>query len=373
MKNPSAKSIESDVCIKHSLLNVFAGAAFSSDGSYGTATEFIFLSNLDCDGNETRLFDCPRLFDITLCTHLQDIGLQCMASPTTPTTPAACMQGAVRLVGGSEPSEGTVELCVDGEWGTVCDDQWNQVEANIVCDQLGYGREGTYCILWCHDHMALRILYALFIDAIGVRGAFFGEGNGPIHYEQILCTGSESALTDCPTLRSFFPCFHREDSGVICATNTTRNCTNGDVRIVNGGNQYEGRVELCLHGRWGTVCDDDWDSREAAVVCRQLGYTENGYPWAIGRAGFGQGQDLIFLDQTNCEGTEATLLDCRADGLGEHNCQHFEDASVSCPCELISPNSTSVSIVYIAMYIYIYMYYVYLVFLVRSWIAMCER
>ena len=49
-------------------------------------------------------------------------------------------------------------------------------------------------------------------------------------------------------------------------------CTHGAVRLMNGSTSDEGRVEMCVNGEWGSVCDSSWDRRAAQVVCRQLGY-----------------------------------------------------------------------------------------------------
>ena len=53
-------------------------------------------------------------------------------------------------------------------------------------------------------------------------------------------------------------------------------CSSGDVRLVGGGRESEGRVEICVDGFWGTVCDSGWGREEAFVVCRQLGMKTSG-------------------------------------------------------------------------------------------------
>ena len=147
------------------------------------------------------------------------------------------------------------------------------------------------------------------------------------------CNGSELQLVLCSLSYSQVLCSHEEDAGVICPKSSPQNCSSGDIRLQSGQSPYEGRVEVCVHGNWGMVCDDSWDYRDAAVVCRQLNFRGPGEAYAIHRAQLGQGSGLILLDDVDCVGNETALLRCRARALGTHNCASTENAKVFCPCE----------------------------------------
>ncbi|NWT72188.1 NETR protein, partial [Prunella himalayana] len=91
---------------------------------------------------------------------------------------------------------------------------------------------------------------------------------------------------------------------------------------------FEGRVEVYHDGKWGTICDDQWDDRDAEVVCRQLGLS--GTPKALSWAHYGQGSGPILLDEVQCSGNELSLDQCKKSDWGQQNCDHIEDAGVSC-------------------------------------------
>jgi hypothetical protein len=109
-------------------------------------------------------------------------------------------------------------------------------------------------------------------------------------------------------------------------------CNGGEdevsYRLVGGIGPFEGRVEYCNKGVWGTFCDDLWGVQEAKVMCRQLGYpTEDAK--ALCCAQFGKGDVSQPITSVDCKGTEKNLSEC---GTRHRSCNHNEDASVICSC-----------------------------------------
>ena len=142
-------------------------------------------------------------------------------------------------------------------------------------------------------------MYAYIILLAGVRsftGSHFSVGTGGIFLSRLRCSGSESSLIDCPHDGiGVHTCSQNRVAGVRCLSKTflvctirracvtlilivSENCTHGDVRLISGSHEREGTVEVCFGNVWGGVCElyNIWDSRDAKVVCRQLGFPSVG-------------------------------------------------------------------------------------------------
>ena len=73
-------------------------------------------------------------------------------------------EGAIRLVGGTLPNEGRVEVCMNRRWGTVCDDAWDNVDANVACRQLGYSGYSKYLLFTGASASTIVIVQPYFIN-----------------------------------------------------------------------------------------------------------------------------------------------------------------------------------------------------------------
>lgn len=156
-------------------------ATYKNNAAFGRGSGEIVLDDVVCTGDEYSIAVCRHNgFGQDNCGHHEDVGVICFG---------------IRLTGGSSQREGRVEVKVGDTWGTVCDDQWGENDARVVCRMLEYSTG----------------------SARAYSGAHFGRGTGPILMDNVNCTGSERSLALCP-FRGFghHDCSHSEDAGVAC-------------------------------------------------------------------------------------------------------------------------------------------------------------
>lgn len=102
------------------------------------------------------------------------------------------------------------------------------------------------------------------------------------------------------------------------------------VRLVGGPHRCEGRVEVELNGQWGTVCDDGWDLKDVAVVCRELNCgAARKTPRGAKYKPAAPKEQKVLIQDVNCNGMEGTLSECEQNE-DVFNCPHEEDAGVQC-------------------------------------------
>ncbi|KAK3804433.1 hypothetical protein RRG08_021017 [Elysia crispata] len=252
----------------------------------------------------------------------------------------------IRLVnensGGVTAQEGLVQIQINGdpEWGAICDDAFDAVDAVVVCRMLGFTNGGSV------------------FNTVGF------PNSPPAEYfmDDTVCTGDEPTLTECIAAQES-DCSPSTDSivGVRCNDNlgpgeqgpepvtTTaavpdviigacaQTGTNPDpnVRLYGkAGVDGMGFVEVRNpSNQWGFVCDDRWSALSALVVCRELCFDTDNY---TPKPGIPQEHRIlpsnptIGLDNVRCTGQEQSLIDCPANPWGQEDCIDEELAGVQC-------------------------------------------
>ncbi|KAM8953332.1 uncharacterized protein RCH25_044175 [Pelodytes ibericus] len=142
------------------------------------------VRRLLCSGKEPSLSHCGAIASNGYRCYISEADVLCSESEIS----------KVKLVNGNNLCSGRVEVYYKQKWGTVCDEEWDIDDANVVCRQVGCG------------------------PALSVpKGAFFGPGSGPVWLEKVFCNGSESLLSQCGSLTSRRGrCIHTQDASVIC-------------------------------------------------------------------------------------------------------------------------------------------------------------
>lgn len=120
----------------------------------------------------------------------------------------------------------------------------------------------------------------------------------PTSLDILNCNGTEESIYDCNATYGGINSLCQNDAGIICQESmhstksqsflsilfiivdnvTYSNCTTGSVRLIGPADAglTAGRVEVCINKAWGSVCDDEWSTADANVVCDQLGYYPSG-------------------------------------------------------------------------------------------------
>ncbi|KAL7886989.1 hypothetical protein AOLI_G00047100 [Acnodon oligacanthus] len=152
---------------------------------------------------------------------------------------------------------------------------------------------------------------------------------GLLEFKENRTASIDTCLTECIIRNStLHNCTAAAASN--CSKEVVVECEHQAVRLAAGHDHCAGRVELMDAGRWGSVCDDDWNSRGGDVVCAQLGcgtaaeVTAKAYK-------FGPGTGPIHISKLNCTGKESNLWQCSTQKNEDSNyCGHKEDAGVVC-------------------------------------------
>ncbi|KAL8583915.1 hypothetical protein ACOMHN_009668 [Nucella lapillus] len=264
------------------------------------------LAKVNCSGKESTFADCPAstaYTDIATCLSYQYASIACFNTNDT-------TNYAISLVG-KEGNTGPVNLTYVGTEGRICSDNWDDVDARVVCRELGYPDGQAY----------------LHYRSTWFRNAY----SGPFWASNFTCSGSESRLQDCPHtgVGQVTECVKEHMAGALCFQDSGI-----AFRLVGNTTNY-GRVEIYYNGTWGTICSNSMNMPAARVFCRSQGFTD-GVVRKLPK-NISQATGPVFRTYLYCQGTEEDLNRCAREGWqgvgeNEYYCQddHTTDAGVYC-------------------------------------------
>ncbi|XP_021356851.1 uncharacterized protein LOC110452569 isoform X2 [Mizuhopecten yessoensis] len=185
--------------------------------------------------------------------------------------------------------KGRLEVYENGRWGTVCDNGWKQHKENVIvaCRQLGFAT-GNYTSRRVYNRRDKKFLV-----------------------DNLICNGQERRLGACQfDVPRYKNCAGRDDSEINLWCDRPPSPvlpTKDDIRLMNGKDAFEGRVEIFRGNNWLSICQNGWGTNEARVVCKQLGF--NGGITKF-NAFYGQGYGMPWRVKLTCDSTKDKLIDC---------------------------------------------------------------
>ncbi|MBN3300214.1 WC11 protein, partial [Amia calva] len=248
--------------------------AIPGGARYGEGRGPVWDKRLDCQGNESTVFECPvSTKKGTNCSHRNDASVICSGP------------GGPRLVGGESRWSGRVEVLRGALWGSVCDRYLDLQTADVICRHLQCGGAASI-----------------------PRGAPYGAGISPLWKDRFQCSGSEGRLGDCPLSWHQEDCDQGHVASVVCSVPLCFPDADWLVRLRGTDSRCEGRLEVFWNGSWGRVLDSQWDLQDASTVCTNLNC---GHALlASNSTEYGHGDGPVVLTAVECTGHEPALHNC---------------------------------------------------------------
>ncbi|KAL3865898.1 hypothetical protein ACJMK2_043246 [Sinanodonta woodiana] len=260
-------------------------------GSYGVLkTERYTTRVVGCAGSETSITSCRFSSDQCLSRGRQYAAVNCFHHTTAD-------ENSVRLSVNGSFHYGQVLVYMYGIWGQICDDFWDDSDAQVSCRQMGY-----------MGGVATTVSY---------------EETTPYVISKIDCFGNETNLGKCHQMLEVCG-QNKSAAGIWCYISSAPRVS------LLGGKAHYGTVLIQADNKSGTVCSTSWTVREATVVCRQLGFI-SGY--VVSSTADSVNVPDVLITGVTCPGPRESIFRCynASFNVTDPDCtDHKHDVRVSC-------------------------------------------